>query len=148
MKPIFKTDHLIGPDRGSAFFNGDVICKSVTRIFMSFGGGMGGGNKTYYATEVVPVKGTNEIKIKNYDGRELTLNSRFIVESEPKKLVHLPMDISRNMNYEEKRFKKYIAHKFVIIGAKDTYTLTNESINWGKNSSFIDIDTVIESEKY
>ena len=65
-----------------------IVEKIVDNIFNTFGGGMGGGYKNYYAETIKPSKtfGENYITI-NMFGQEIELNLAHIVEIKKVKII-------------------------------------------------------------
>ena len=55
------------------------------RVFITYGGGMGGGNKTYYATKLNSVGWCWKLTL--IDGYVIEVNPKFVVECEDCKIV-------------------------------------------------------------
>jgi hypothetical protein len=95
----------------------------VTRFLLSYGGGMGGSTKTYYATEVIPVN-DREIKIKTIDESEPTINPNFVVESEPMRCIKLVTDTTSHRNNGE--IRKRVLTEYFVMKLADTYQISNQ----------------------
>jgi hypothetical protein len=67
----------------------------ATEILVSWGGGMGGANKTYYTTK------NNGGDYTLLDGSVITLNPEFIVHKKKVKLVKMVTDTTKHTNYHE-----------------------------------------------
>lgn len=139
-----KTNYVIGVPCSPAKPMGATI-QNVTRILMSFGGGMGGSTKTYYATKVIGIN-DREIVIKTFNGQDLTINPRFIVESEVMNLVKVVTDTLPWKNYNNTTFKKHITTEYILIGPNDTYSIST-NLTHRHDAKFKVIETEVESEE-
>lgn len=103
-----------------------------TEILISYGGGMGGASKRYYATDVEELN-QNEIKITCIDDRELTLNKSFIVSQEDVKILKQILDITEHANYHKKTCKENKFVRFVKFYADEEYTVVKNSNSGDEN---------------
>lgn len=85
----------------------------VTKILISYGGGMGGANETHYAKKVVQSEGN--VKITTFDGRTIDINPRFIVYKEPCRILEIVTDVTAHTNYHGYKVKKEILTEYVEI---------------------------------
>ena len=105
----------------------DFICY---KILISYGGGMGGANNTYYCLKKdLPVLEDEKrfIKFKNLiNSEEVTINKRFIVSVSEVKIVKVDYDITKWINYNEKKCNSCIETIFYSIGVDVKYEIKNE----------------------
>lgn len=104
------------------------------RILVTYGGGMGGANKKYYATKVVTGAFWGLTLI---DGNKVEVNPDFIVDIEEIRVVKLVTDItawSNHANHGEKKVKKSIKTEYFVLEygeeaqiIKTDYTARHES---------------------
>jgi len=81
----------------------------TTEILVSWGGGMGGANKRYYATS----KNGNEYTL--IDGDKIKLNPNFIVHEKEVRLVkNITTNTNSNMNFTKKI-------RFIQLGVKQNW---------------------------
>ena len=74
------------------------------RVLVSYGGGMGGANKTYYATEIYKEQALQgRWSLKLLDGRTIYLNPSFIVENEEVNVVKIVSNITEFLNYKKSK---------------------------------------------
>ena len=95
----------------------------VQEIFISYGGGMGGGNDTIYATKVVdnPEDGMFIIAT-DFQGRTIEIGKNFIVTMKPKKLLKEDYDTSMHPNVD-------LTCRYILMDMDDTYQLVNSFVN-------------------
>ena len=113
-----------------------IVDKSLidaTKIVTSFGGGMGGSNKTYYATDIDYSRKPLELVITDVSGRVFTLGYNFIVSQENVQLLKLVHNTTAHQNYREKKFKKYIVTQYSVIYTDDKYEILNEYLGHSDN---------------
>ena len=110
----------------------DTTSKMVTKILITFGGGMGGSNKTYYATKMEKLN-ENEVELSLYDGEVIIINPTFIVERKEVQLIHNAVDSTDHTNYYQIKVKKSITNRFIVIGKTDTFSLSNELQSYSNN---------------
>lgn len=96
----------------------------ATEIIVTYGGGMGGTNETYYAQYQRPGATDNEIVIRDISGREITLNRRYIVRTEPVTILEVVTDITAHTNYGQKVCSKDILHEFFAFRANEEVTIS------------------------
>ena len=110
----------------------------VTEILISYGGGMGGSNQTFYVTKI----NGNEITL--ITGEVIKLNPNFIVMEKSVVLVKQVIDTTDHSNYHVKRFKKTIVTEYHKIDYNKDFEFTNESHD--KNSTIrvhVDVDSEV-----
>ena len=82
----------------------------ATEILVSWGGGMGGASKSYYATEV----NGDELTLLPH-GEKITINPKFIVHSKSVTFVKLVTDVTAHRNYSERTCKSSISTHYNLI---------------------------------
>jgi hypothetical protein len=76
------------------------------RVLVSYGGGMGGANKSYYATKIQKEQALQGRWIlKLLDGRTIDVNPSFIVENEEINVVKIVSDITEHLNFNKSKEK-------------------------------------------
>ena len=96
------------------------------KVIISYGGGLGGVNRTYYAIKMI-----DDILDKNFnflttiEDREITINKKFIVSIEPVTIVKVVYNNLEHMNYQIKKYKKYIETLFYVILNNEDYVIKN-----------------------
>jgi len=76
----------------------------LTKIKISFGGGIGGANKEIFAEEIIS-ENENEIVVKQFDNKVINISKSFIVYREQIKAILHITDTTQHSNYHEKRVK-------------------------------------------
>ena len=92
----------------------------VTKIHMSCGGGMGGSSWYEYVERLRDIPSNKIIKAKRYDGKEIFINTMWLVGAENFKLAKAVLDISKWENYYPNREKKK--------GTKVYYVLVDDDV--------------------
>jgi hypothetical protein len=106
----------------STLLDTDII--EAVEITSSFGGGMGGARKTYYAVNVNEENKPLELKIVDIKGREIALGYNFIVSQEKVRLIKITHDVTAHRNYQENRVKKAIIVEYSVLRANETFDVT------------------------
>lgn len=73
---------------------GEPKYKLITRIHMTCGGGIGGSSWEEYVERMEEFPTNKIIKVKRYDGKELFINTSYIVKTENFKLAKADLNIS------------------------------------------------------
>jgi hypothetical protein len=72
----------------------------ATSFLVSYGGGIGGANKTYYATDYYAEPEINGFyQLTLIDGSKVSINPRFIVETQKVNLIKITTDTTPHSNY-------------------------------------------------
>ena len=95
----------------------------ITRIKMTCGGGMGGSSWYEYVYRVEEIPSNTIMKFKRYDGKEITINTSYIVSAEDFKLAKAELDItewkSMSTIYDGNNIETY----YVLIDDDEELTL-------------------------
>lgn len=116
------TRHIIGlpcsPSRQVSFTDKE----KGTKIKISFGGGMGGANRTIYAKEVKEINkyGIPMLEITPFFGEKEELNPQFIVSSQECRIAIQVVDTSAHSNYRTNGNKTTGLTQFFELGMNDT----------------------------
>jgi hypothetical protein len=87
----------------------------VVKIIITFGGGMGGANQTFYANRVDKTS-DGMLSVETVDGRKLELNPRYIVSKEVTNILKVVTDTTEHSNYHEKTCKYSERTEFFDVG--------------------------------
>lgn len=91
--------------------------KKFQRILVSYGGGIGGANKTYYTESIYKEQAINGMwTFVDFDGQKIQLNPRFIVEICETDVLILKTDITEHKNYHKKTCDKHILTEWIDLG--------------------------------
>ena len=113
----------------------------ITRFIISYGGGMGGTNKTLYCTKyVLNDKGFFNLTLLN--GEKETINSKYVVSYKDVKVIEVVTDITEHINYREHVTDKTVLkhNLYMLPYIKDTYTLVDNYINFNDTKDIKLID--------
>jgi len=111
-----------------------VDVKNVLLIIMSCGGGIGGSSwKELVLDEDCKIP-SNELHtfIDAISGKEVTLNTAYIVKYEPKQVLKVYDDVTAHRNYSKKVCNKAWCERYIVLdrGQKwecaDNYSINNE----------------------
>lgn len=93
-----------------------------TKIKISYGGGMGGANRTIYAKEIKEIKkfGIPMLEIIPFFGEQEELNPQFIVASQECKMGIQVVDTSAHSNFNDGGNKTTGVTRFFELGLNDT----------------------------
>ena len=75
---------------------------SLIKIKLTYGGGMGGANRTLYVEEIQS-ETEKELVVKTFDNEIVTINKDYIVYREPIKAVLHVTDSTEHSNYHSKQ---------------------------------------------
>ena len=92
----------------------------MTKIKISFGGGMGGANRTIYAEQIMSDTKTDLI-VKQFDNEIITINKEFIVYREPVKVISQISDTTAHSNYHGVKFQSTIHTHLYELKANDEW---------------------------
>jgi len=95
----------------------------ATEILISYGGGMGGANKTFYVIN----KNGNQYTL--ISGEVIILNPNFIVMERQVELVEQVIDTTAHSNYSTKTCEQSILTEYYKLEYRQDYALVNEYIN-------------------
>ena len=97
---------------------------NVNKLLLSFGGGMGGSNITYYATSIK--KNTDFWDITLYTGEKVEINPSFIVSNKTRKIVKVIADITQYINYSSKKLNSSIESRYFCLDYDTEYTINKD----------------------
>ena len=109
---------------------------SVTKVLLTYGGGMGGASETHYCTDVLervtdtPVSYTRLTTIK---GEVIEVNPRYIVKKTKVNLVKMVDDSTAHANYYAPKVKKSISINFIELQQGQDYEVDSTSYESRKN---------------
>jgi hypothetical protein len=121
------TQHKIGlPCTPSKHVSQEI--KKGTKIVISFGGGLGGANRTIYAKTVKEVKkfGIPMLEIVPFFGEQEELNPQFIVATQDCQIVKDVTDTTMHSNSSKTTCSFSTSTRYFVIGAADTVFKSNE----------------------
>jgi hypothetical protein len=96
----------------------------MKRILITYGGGMGGGNKTYYTKEIKKEQAINGgWYIETIDGKKIQLMPNFVVEVEQTKILKLVTDVTLHRNFSKKVCKKAVLTEYFDLSGFDDYNI-------------------------
>ena len=136
----------IGKAMSPSHFVGKGELKKMKRILVSYGGGMGGANKTYYTEKIHKEQAVNGTwNIVDIHGNMIELNPRFIVEVVETKVLILKTDITEHASYNSKTCKSKILTEYFDLGEmgyndyvlKDTFRSSDKIKTFHKESETI-----------
>jgi len=136
----------IGKAVSPSHFVGKGELKNMKRILVSYGGGMGGANKTYYTEKIHKEQAINGTwNIVDIHGNMIELNPRFIVEVVATKVVVLKTNTTGHANYNSKTCKSSILTEYFDLGEmgyndyvlKDTFRSSDKIKTFHKESETI-----------
>jgi len=94
----------------------------ATEIIITYGGGMGGANKKYYATEVVD----NTLTL--ITGEVVKINPRYVVTERNVTLVKQVIDTTEHSNYHSHTCSKSIVTEYHLLEYGEEYKITDKYI--------------------
>jgi hypothetical protein len=100
------------PCSPSTTLSGDHL--NVTEFKVSYGGGMGGANETFYALESMPRK-DGLLRLTLRGGEDIDINPRFLVYKRPRVMVIHVVDTTAHANYRNKICEKQIGEYVYIL---------------------------------
>jgi hypothetical protein len=98
-----KNKLIIGLPCSPSFLSIPTEIIQTTSFLISYGGGMGGANKTYYATDYYAepeINGFYELTL--IDGTKVNVNPRFLVEKQIVNLIKITTDTTEHSNFYSK----------------------------------------------
>lgn len=104
----------------------------VTKVFITYGGGMGGGNRTYYCTDFYMNTSKKMYIATLISGEEIEINPRYVVVIETKILVKVVTDKTAHANYHDAKYKSSILTEYIELEHGETFVTTNENRNGSK----------------
>lgn len=115
--------------------NIDITEIKIVEILISYGGGMGGVNETFYA---IGIKKKEKVtNIKNFDSREIVINNDFIVKTEAKKLVKVVTDTTAHTNHKNMKCNKSIVRCWYKVNSNENYEVFGKYFGNGGNAKSI-----------
>ncbi len=118
---------------------------SVTKVIISYGGGMGGTSQIYYCTDVLervtddPVSYT---RLTEISGQQTEMNPRFIVSKTVVKLVEIKVDVTGHSYLDETGSRKAV--RTILIELKHGQKYEYDDNRGGRNEQVI-LDEVTKS---
>ena len=111
-----KNKLIIGLPCSPSFLSIPTQIIQTTSFLISYGGGMGGTNKTYYATDyTVDATKIGFYQLTLIDGSKVSINSRFLVEKQIVNLIKITTDTTQHSNINSKRCSKSILIEWFIL---------------------------------
>jgi hypothetical protein len=95
---------------------GKIVSKktsSIKEVKVSYGGGMGGANTTFYGKVVSENKGF--ITLRDHKEKELEINKRFIVWIKDVQLIKVTFDLTEHANYNKKTCESYVVTEYYAL---------------------------------
>ena len=104
-------DAKLGKEKNPSYWMGQPEYLPITRIKLSCGGGIGGASWYEYVYRVNEIPSNIIVKFKRYDGKEISINTAFIVKAEDFKLAIADLNISEwaamTRDYNGSNIKRY-----------------------------------------
>ena len=95
-----KNKIIIGLPCSPSFLSIPTQIIQATSFLVSYGGGIGGSNKTYYATDYYAEPEINGFyQLTLIDGSKVSINPRFVVETQKVNLIKITTDTTPHSNY-------------------------------------------------
>lgn len=96
------------------------------RILITYGGGLGGTNKTYHFTKQKTLS-DGLIQLTLLDGKKVDINPFFIVSKNDCKMLRLESDITAHCNYHSNVLgnKHKIQIEYIYLDDDETFTVLN-----------------------
>jgi|JFJP01.1.fsa_nt_gi hypothetical protein len=116
----------------------------VTKVLVTYGGGMGGSHKTYYCTDFQLKKSNGMYVAKLTNGEVIEINPRYVVEIKTRTLVKVITDKTAHANYHNPTVKTSLLVEYIELEHNETFEATNENRN---TSKFDDKRIVISYEE-
>ena len=105
-----KNKLIIGLPCSPSFLSIPTQIIQATSFLVSYGGGIGGANKTYYATDCYAEPEINGFyQLTLIDGSKVSINPRFIVEKQVVNLIKITTDTTPHSNYHTIKCKQSIS---------------------------------------
>jgi hypothetical protein len=105
-----KNKLIIGLPCSPSFLSIPTQIIQATSFLVSYGGGIGGANKTYYATDYYAEPEINGFyQLTLIDGSKVSINPRFIVETQKVNLIKITTDTTPHSNYHTIKCKKSLS---------------------------------------
>ena len=110
-----KNKLIIGLPCSPSFLSIPTEIIQTTSFLISYGGGMGGANKTYYATDytVDAINGFYQLTL--IDGSKVSINPRFLVEKQIVNLIKITTDTTQHSNFHSKKCNQSISIEWFIL---------------------------------
>ena len=99
------------------------------RILITYGGGMGGANKTYYFTKQKKLA-DGLLQLTLVDGKKVEVNPFFIVDKNDCKILQLKTDITAHCNYHSNTLgtKSKIETEYIYLDENETFTMVDRYV--------------------
>ena len=85
------------------------------KVLVSWGGGIGGANRSEFLTEDVPLGNDTIVERKTIFGETVRINTRFVVCSRQTKVVRDEWNTLPHANYAVKKFSKHITRRWIEV---------------------------------
>jgi hypothetical protein len=111
-----KNKLIIGLPCSPSFLSIPTEIIQTTSFLVSYGGGIGGANKTYYATDYYAEPEINGFyQLTLIDGSKVSINPRFIVEKQVVNLIKITTDTTPHSNYYSIICKQSISIEWIKL---------------------------------
>ena len=111
-----KNKLIIGLPCSPSFLSIPTQIIQATSFLVSYGGGIGGANKTYYATDYYAEPEINGFyQLTLIDGSKVSINPRFIVEKQVVNLIKITTDTTPHSNYYSIICKQSISIEWIKL---------------------------------
>lgn len=102
--------------------------RELKQVLVSYGGGMGGSNVTYYCTDIKKGTPFYHLIIINKEGNEeeIQVNPTFIVEIRDIKVVKSIVDITAHKNYHGDKYPTTYAVRYIRMPQGDVDVVTTD----------------------
>jgi hypothetical protein len=111
-----KNKIIIGLPCSPSFLSIPTQIIQATSFLVSYGGGIGGANKTYYATDYYAEQAINGFyQLTLIDGSKVSINPRFVVETQKVNLIKITTDTTPHSNYYSIICKQSISIEWIKL---------------------------------
>ncbi len=97
---------------------------TITKLLVTYGGGMGGVNKTYYATKIKKTEGLWCLSL--IEGYDIEINPHYLVEKECGKYAKIVYDITDHANYNNRVCNKSISIEYFFLHSNEEVKIIKE----------------------
>jgi len=112
---------------------------NATKILISYGGGMGGANKTYYCNSIVRGSDlTDNFTLNLISGEVKEINPNFIVEISAVKLVILVIDVTEHTYYNPEKASKCIRTVITELKFNQDYEISETKSSTNSEQVILD----------
>jgi hypothetical protein len=97
----------------------------LIKIVLTYGGGMGGANRTLYIEEILS-ETEREMIVRQYNNEITTINKSYIVFREPIKAIFHTTDITSHTNYHTCKYDASISTNLYELSINDSWEYIDE----------------------